>query len=240
MYINQLPYFLFALVIAGCTSTPAPYDPDKDPAEIEATRKLFSEEASRIEPVKEYVQRQGRQLYIHSDNGKVQTFINSFDRRCGEFDCDWFSYKGLYAANQFFQIGSLSGEFYTPDYLVSRKSGLVTDLIGAVSIENLSLDVKYIANAVGGDAGPDAGIYIWQVKAGELQQVYEYAPKGKYANYRVRGWIDNNTVHIDDEAGYDDSCKTANNSFGWSKSQLTLTASSQGWLLKKTSVECLK
>lgn len=237
--INQFMYCLCILAITGCSSSPVAYEPQTDVAEIEATKNLFKEESTRIEPVKEFVKRKGRQLFVRSNNGKVQTFTNSLDTRCDSFDCDWFSYDGLYANEQFFKISSLSGEFYEPDYLVSRKSGFVTNLVGSVSNQNLSPNGQYIANAVGGDTGPNAGIYVWQIEAGELHLVYEYVPKGAYANYRIHNWVNDSTVAIEDEAGYEDSCKTTENPNGWSKSQLLLTVSHNGWLLKKTSVECI-
>jgi hypothetical protein len=239
--MKQLVYLIFAVaLLSGCAPTKkAAYEPHNDPREIKATNQLLSEEAKRIEPFKQNVWRQGRTLLVSGDEGETQIFTNTFDLRCAGFDCDWFSYEGLYAGGQFFRISSLSGEFYTPDYLVSRKSGRLTSLIGEVTDANLSPDRRHIANAVGGDAGPDAAIYVWRIEQGELEKVYEYdAPEGEYAHYRVSGWLDNDTVIIENPVTKSDFCITAENPYGWATSQLTLKSTVNGWILKTTKVQC--
>jgi len=211
----------------------------EDDEQAKKMAEIFAKEAYFIEPVKDYVKRNGTDLFLRSFNGNTKIFKNTA-MPCGGFDCEFYEYEGLYAEGKFYKVQGYVLEFDAPDYLISRKTGVLTSMIGSVDKTNLSPDHRYIVSAVGGDAGPDAAIHVWRIEGYDLKQVYEYQSPHGYANYRVRGWLDKQTAVIDDIAGYDDGCKTADNPTGWSKSELILKLKAGDWKIKKSKVECTK
>lgn len=203
------------------------------------THQRFAEEAKRIEPVKDFVKREGRVLTVRSDSGKEETFVSTEeDLRCGGFNCDSFIYEGLYADDQFFHIRSLVAEFYTPAYLVSRKTGQLSDLVGPISDVNLSPDHQYIVNAVGGDAGPDGAIYVWKIEKGELKKVFEYSPPFNYANYTIHGWKENGSYLLLSNLGYPKECTEPNGRPGWGDSRVIVRRTGENWTVEEDQVKC--
>jgi hypothetical protein len=226
---SVLILLLFGL--AAC----APHKPDPmDQVNTESLhymRLRYADEAKRMPQV----QRDGQTLIITADNGKTIRFTDN--NPCVGFECSLYLFQDMYADGQFYRVNHHHSEFFIPDYLISRRTGAITDMLGPLEERNRSPNKQWIVNAVGGDAGPEAGIYLWRISDGELLPIVAH-PFAEYGSFTFTGWNAESTAAAFKKGGYYKQCPDASGIPSWGTSDLVLQKRNGAWVIEETHIQC--
>lgn len=219
------------IALAACSPRPLSSMEQVDQESLKFMQQRYQAEAKRIQ----HVSREGQTLSIKADNGKVVSFTDN--NPCVGFECSLYDFQGMYADGQFYRLNHIHSEFFFPDYLISRKTGTVTDMIGPLEEKNLSPNKQFIATAVGGDAGPSGAIHLWQITDGELVSVVAHSFP-EYGNWTLIGWNAESTAVSFSKLGYYKECPDASNRPSWGTSDLALQKQDRGWAIVESNIQC--
>lgn len=227
----RLTLIVSLIALAACSPRPLSPMEQVDQESLKFMQQRYQAEAIRIQ----HVSREGQTLSIKADNGKAVSFTDN--NPCVGFECSLYDFQGMYADGQFYRLNHIHSEFFFPDYLISRKTGTVTDMIGPLEEKNLSPNKQLIVSAVGGDAGPDAAIYLWQISDGELTQLIAH-PFDGYAYFEMVGWNSENTAVTFTKQGKFKECEGLSKQYDWGTSTVSLEKQGQTWAIIEGNVQC--
>ena len=231
----RFSFFEAFIVLAACSPrAPSPAE-QLVQQQIENMQQRYQAEAKRIEPFEKQVRRDGQTLSITADNGKTLRFTDN--NPCIGYECSLYDFKGMYAEAQFYRLNHIHAEFFIPDYLISRRSGTTTDMVGPLEEKNISPNGQLIVNAVGGDTGPDAAIYLWQIADGELLPLVAH-PFESYGYFTAMEWNPESTAVSFSKEGYFTECKSDSRKEDWGTSSVVLQKQPEGWSILESNVQC--
>lgn len=219
------------IALTACSPRPLSTMEQVDQASLKFMKQRYQAEAVRIQ----HVSREGQTLSIKADNGKVLSFTDN--NPCVGFECNLYDFQGMYADGQFYRLNHIHSEFFFPDYLISRKTGTVTDMIGPLEEKNLSPNKQFIATVVGGDAGPSGAVHLWQITDGELVLLVAHSFK-EYGNWTFGSWNPESTAVTFTKEGDFEECQNDANKRGWGTSDSSLQKQDNGWAIVESNIQC--
>jgi hypothetical protein len=231
--MKLFPVFAAVALVSLAACSPHSLTPSEqaDERQQEFVQQRYQAEAKRIP----HVSRVGQTLTIKADSGKIVSFTD--DCQTAGFDCSLHDFQGMYAGGQFYRLNHTHSEFFTPDYLVSRRTGNVTDMVGPLEEKNLSPNQQLIVTAVGGDTGPEAAIHLWEIKDGELVSLVAHA-FDSYGFFTMIGWNAESTAVTFSKLGSFKECKGVSKQYEWGTSVVTLQKQGTSWVLEESNVKC--
>ena len=227
----RLIFIASLIALAACSPRPLTHSEQADQQQLDFLQERYRAEAKRIQ----HVSRDGQTLSIKADNGKVVNFTD--DCLSAGFDCSIHGFEGMYAEGQFYRVNHIHSEFYSPDYLISRKTGTITDMIGPLEDKNRSPDKQLIVSVVGGDADPTGSVHLWQISDGELVSLVAHPFEG-YGNWTLTGWNAESTAVSFSKLGYYKECPDTSNRPSWGTSDLLLQKQDNGWAIVESNIQC--
>ncbi len=147
-------------------------------------------EAQALKSLVPFAKRNQKTLSLSLKSNEVIQ-LETIDTCKGSEDCEIFRLVGLSPDRQFFVVSVAYWEG-TNVYWISRSTGTRYEVF---DIPQISPDRKHIVTAIPSEAYNVNGVFLWEIRNGELIKKFHFEPT-EYALYSYVRWTTNNSLKL--------------------------------------------